>query len=110
MLFRSSVSILTMRGTTLTVENGGPVFYVTNTSSVIALEGGNEISCSSGTLLSAGAGRWGSDGSNGGRVTVTVSGDALEGDVEADDISSVTVTLSGGAVLDGDVSGNVTVG
>ncbi len=105
----ASYSTLTMSGTTITSSVDGPVFYVTNTTCVINLEGGNTFVSEDGQFLSASDGRWGTDGSNGGKVTLNVTGDTIDGTIDTNDISSVTVNLTGGAVLNGSASGNVTV-
>ena len=84
--------------------------FITNTSSVINLNGGNTLNASSEQLVSAGTGRWGSDGSNGGRLTLNIKGDELGGNITADDISNVTVSTTDGGAFTGTTSGNVTVG
>ncbi len=104
----ASVSTLTMTNTTITSELDGPMFYITNTSSVINLKGGNTLTAKSGNLVSAGTGRWGKDGYNGGKLTLNISGESYSDSITADDISSVTVNLSDGAKYTGSTSGPVT--
>ena len=106
----ASVSTLTMLNTTITSELDGPMFYITNTSSVINLNGGNTLTAKSGDLVSAGTGRWGKDGSNGGKLTLNISGESYSDSITADDISSVTVNLSDGAEYSGTTNGSVTIG
>lgn len=105
----ASVSTLTMTNTTITSDLDGPMFYITNTSSVINLNGGNTLTAKSGDLVSAGTGRWGKDGSNGGKLTLNLSGESYSDTITADDISSVTVNLSDGAEFTGNISGSVKV-
>lgn len=105
----ASVSTLTMTDTTIDVDNGGPLIYVTNTSSVVNLFGGNNLSSTSGVFASAATGRWGRDGSNGGSLTINADGDTVAQDLQADDISSVTVYTSNGGTVSGSTSGNVTI-
>ena len=105
----ASVSTLTMTNTTITSDLDGPMFYITNTSSVINLNGGNTLTAKSGDLVSAGTGRWGKDGSNGGKLTLNLSGESYSDTITADDISSVTVNLSDGAEFTGNTSGSVKV-
>ncbi|MCD7740984.1 MAG: right-handed parallel beta-helix repeat-containing protein [Ruminococcus sp.] len=104
----SSVSTLTMTNSTITSDADGAMFYITNTSSVINLNGSNTLTTSSGQLVSAATGRWGNDGSNGGTLTIN-SYDDLTESIDADDISSITVNLLEGATLSGSTSGDVTV-
>lgn len=105
----TSVSTLTMTNATITSKLDGPMFYITNTSSVINLSGGNTLTAKSGDLVSAGTGRWGKDGSNGGKLTLNISEQNYSDNITADDISSVTVNLSDGAEFTGTTSGNVTI-
>ena len=105
----ASVSTLTITNTTITTELDGPMFYITNTSSVINLNGGNTLTAKSGDLVSAGTGRWGKDGFNGGKLTLNISGESYSDSITADDISSVTVNLSDGAAFTGTTSGSVTI-
>lgn len=104
----ASVSTLTMTDTTITVDNGGPLLYVTNTASVVNLYGGNTLKSTSGVFASAATGRWGSDGSNGGTLTIHTA-DSISEALQADDISNITVLTSDGAAVTGSTSGSVTV-
>jgi len=90
----------TMTGGSLTAEVG-PAFYVTNTNAIICLSGGAEIEATSGILISAAAGNWGTSGSNGGAVTFVANGETLFGDLITDDISSIDATLENGTTLSG---------
>ena len=106
----ASVSTLTMTGTTIRNGTDGAMFYITNTSSVINLSGGNTLECENGLLVNAGTGRWGSDGSNGGTLTLNITGDSISDSVTADSISSVTVSVQDGGEFTGETSGDVTIG
>ena len=55
----ANCSTLTMTGTTIRNSTDGAMFYITNTTSVINLEGGNTLECKNGKLVDAAAGRWG---------------------------------------------------
>lgn len=79
-----------------------PLFYVTNSTGVITLSG-VKISNASGILVKAAAGQWGVSGSNGGTAIITASGQALAGNVVADGISAVTLTLKNGSGLTGSI-------
>ena len=85
----------------------GPLFYVTNSTGVITLNGVN-VTAASGTLLNASAGNWGVSGSNGGTAILTANGQTLSGNLVADNVSSVTMTLKNGSSLTGAInSGNI---
>ena len=106
----ASCSTLTMTGTTIRNSTDGAMFYITNTTSVINLEGGNTLECKNGKLVNAAIGRWGKDGSNGGNLSLNIKGDKISSSVTADDISSVAVNVLDGGEFNGETSGEVMVG
>lgn len=105
----ASCSTLSMSGTTIRNGTDGAMFYITNTNSVINLNGNNTLENADGQLVNAATGRWGNDSSNGGTLTLNINGDSISDSIEADDISSVTVNVSGGE-FSGGTSGDVTIG
>ena len=72
-----------------------PMFFVTNTDAVIRLTN-TELQYGSGILLSATGndGEWGNAGSNGGNVEFYAENQSLAGDVEADEISTISMVLT----------------
>ena len=81
-----------------------PMFFVTNTSAKINLTD-TRLNFGSGVLLSVkGTDEWGTSGSNGGTVELTAKDQTLEGDVEADKISEVTISLSDGSSYEGAIN------
>lgn len=106
----ANCSTLTMTGTTIHNSTDGAMFYITNTTSVINLEGGNTLECKNGKLVDAAAGRWGKDGSNGGDLSLNIKDDKISDSVTADDISSVAVNVLDGGEFKGETSGKVMVG
>jgi len=71
-----------------------PMFFVTNTNAVIDLED-TELDFGSGTLLSAcGTSEWGTEGSNGGNVTLNAKAEKLQGNIDLDEISSLSMNLT----------------
>lgn len=106
----ASTSTLTMSGTTIRNNTEGAMFYITNTTSVIELNGGNTLESANGQLVNAATGRWGSDGSNGGNLSLNITGDSISDSVTADDISSVAVNVLDGGEFTGETSGEVMVG
>ena len=103
----ANCSTLKMSGTVIRNNTDGAMFYVTNTSSVVELNGGNTLENANGQLVNAAAGRWGNDGANGGALTLAINGDSVSDSVAADDISSVTVNVLSGEFT-GETSGDVT--
>lgn len=99
---QGSKGTFSMTGGTLSLTaSGGPLFYVTNSTGIITLKGVN-LTAASGILLEAAANdRWGQSGANGGTALLTADGQTLTGNLIADPISSITVTLKNGSVLTG---------
>ena len=93
----------TMNGGTLTNLNGD-VFFVNNTVADIALSGASITNEGGGVFLRAAAAGWGSEGSNGGHVTLTASYQTIEGDMLADSVSSLNLYLTEGSSFSGAVN------
>jgi hypothetical protein len=87
----------------------GPLFYVNNSTAIITLKGVN-VSAASGILVKAAAGNWGNSGSNGGTVILTADGQVLTGNLVADNLSVISLTLQNGSSLDGTINGDHTAG
>ena len=60
---------------------------------------------STGVLLRAESAAWGKSGSNGGKVTFNLSRQAAEGDIVADSVSTVAMTLADGSSYKGTING-----
>jgi hypothetical protein len=75
-----------------------PLFYVTNSTGVIKLTGVT-VKAASGILIKAAAGQWGTRGANGGTVQLTATRQTLAGNVVADKLSTVTLTLTDHSTL-----------
>lgn len=105
----SDCSTLTMTDTTINNNTDGAMFYITNTNSVVNINGANTLKSANGELVSAATGRWGNDGSNGGTLTLNISKMTVADKISADDISTVTVNLSDSAAFTGSTEGSVTV-
>ncbi len=99
-------SSFTMNGGSLNASVG-PLFYITNTESIIELKDAN-LSSASGTLLTASTDRWGNTGSNGGVVTFKAENETLNGNITCDNISSVTAILQNNTTLTGAINANNT--
>ena len=91
-------------GTLANTATTGPLFFVTNSTADITLSGVN-VSAGSGMLVeAAGTEKWGISGSNSGTVFLTADGQTLTGDVEADNISLLTLTLQNGSSIEGAIN------
>ncbi len=75
--------------------NKGDSFFITNTTATIKLE-----NCSftnndtTGVFLRAQAGKWGTSGSNGGKVTLSASHQDIFGNIIVDKVSSISMSLT----------------
>ena len=75
------------------VYSSAPMFFITNTDSVINLENCN-FSYGSNIFMSAkGTTAWGTSGSNGGVVTLNLKNQKIEGNFVIDENSGVTINL-----------------
>ena len=74
------------------VYSSAPFFYVTNTEANIDIKDCT-LKFGSGQFLLADEGDWGTSGSNGGTVTMTLTNQAIEGDIVVGSSSSLTLTL-----------------
>lgn len=98
--------VFTMTGGSLSAAVG-PLFHVTNSTGVITLKG-VQRTVTSGTLLDASAGTWGNSGSNGGTAILTADAQTLTGNLVADSLSSIAVTLQNGSLLQGAINSDNT--
>ncbi|MBQ9015630.1 MAG: hypothetical protein IJ109_05855 [Firmicutes bacterium] len=82
-----------------------PMFFVTNTDAVIDLTN-TELNFGSGVLLSAqGTSEWGTEGSNGGNVTLKAAEEKLTGDIQLDGLSSLSMKLTD-STYEGTINGD----
>ena len=83
-----------MNGGTLTNLNGD-IFFVNNTTATIDLTGTAIVNeDEDGVFLRAAAAGWGSEGSNGGHVTMTAAQQTIDGDMIVDEVSSLNLYLT----------------
>ncbi|EJU35408.1 putative lipoprotein [Slackia sp. CM382] len=100
----SGTSSFSMDGGTLTNENGD-VFFVNNTLCRIDLtDAAITNDDASGVFLRAAAAGWGTQGSNGGNVTLNASSQAIDGDMLVDDVSALNLYLQDGSSFSGAVN------
>ena len=83
-----------------------PMFYITNTKANIALSGCT-FTYGSGTFLKAEEGSWGTSGSNGGTVTLTLTNQDIIGDIVVGSSSSLTIKLIS-STIKGTINGDKT--
>lgn len=97
-------SSFTMNGGTLTNENGD-IFFVNNTATDINLTGATITNNDTeGVFLRAAAAGWGSDGKNGGQVTLNAKQQTINGDMVVDDVSHLNLYLSDSSVFTGAIN------
>ncbi len=87
--------------------NKGDTLYVTNTTASINLKN-NTITNndSEGNFLRAQADSWGSSGSNGGNVTLTMTKQKASGNIVIDSISALDMTMKSGSSYTGTINGD----
>ena len=84
----------TAKNSTITT-NKGDSFYVSNTNAVINLTNNKIINNdSTGYFLRAQADAWGKEGSNGGKVTLNLTNQEIDGNIGIDEISSLTMNMT----------------
>ena len=94
----------TMDGSSLTNKNGD-VFFVNNTQAVITLMDSEIVNeDASGLLLRAAAAGWGSEGSNGGNVTLKTGQQELNGDIVVDSVSTLNMYLADESTFTGAIN------
>ena len=87
------------------INQHGAIFFVTNTTAIINLSGSTITNNDSDNIfLNAGSAAWGSSGSNGGKVTLTASNQAINGRINIDSSSSLALTLKDSSSLNGAVN------
>ena len=103
----TGVSTLSLTDVSLTCTREAPILYVTNTSSQATLT--RCTLTAPGGLVKADEDRWGTSGSNGGALALTMDATTSDGAIAAGSSSSVTVTTANGGAATGTASGSVTV-
>ena len=97
-------SVFTMTGGDMTALTGD-MFHVTNVTTTISLTGvAFHPADDSSVFLSASADAWGSSGSNGGHVTLNLASQEIAGDLTADALSSLHISLTENSSLTGAVN------
>ena len=103
----AQASTLTLTGVSLTCTDPVPLLYVINTTSQATLT--DCTLSNSGALASADEDRWGTSGSNGGTLALTLDATTSDGAITAGSTSSITVTAINNGGATGTTSENVTV-
>jgi hypothetical protein len=83
-----------------------PMFFVTNTDSNVNLNSCN-FKYNSNTFLKIDEGDWGNSGSNGGKVTLTLTNQNIEGNIIVGSTSSLTINLVNSSIK-GTINGDKT--
>ena len=99
---QGSEGVFNMTGGSLShTATTGPLFFITNATAYITLQNVDMNIVSGELLLASATDRWGKEGENGGTVYLTSDGQSLTGDIRADAISRVHVTLKNKSTLIG---------
>ncbi len=89
----------TMNGGTLTNQNGD-IFFINNTTARIDLTDASIVNNdSNGVFLRAAAAGWGSEGSNGGQVSLNASSQDINGNILVDAVSNLNLSLKNASAL-----------
>ncbi len=83
----------------------GSLFYITNTHAIVNLTN-SKLTNSTDTLISSVAGKWGTEGENGGNVDFTASMQTLSGNIVCDNLSTVNFNLNNSSNYTGTINGN----
>ena len=87
------VATFTAKNSTITTNNGDSI-YVSNTSAVINLENNKFINNdSNGYFFRAQKDSWGKEGSNGGKATLNLTNQEINGNIGVDEISSLVMNM-----------------
>ena len=93
-------------GSKITTKKGD-TFYVTNTSAKISLTNNTITNTdSTGNFLRAQADSWGTSGSNGGDITLTMSKQKASGNIVIDSISTLKMTMKNSSSYKGTINGS----
>jgi hypothetical protein len=91
---QEGVATFTAKNSTITTKNGDSI-YVTNTSAIINLTNNKFINNdSSGYFLRIQKDSWGNEGSNGGKVTLNLTNQDVDGNIGVDEISSLIMNMT----------------
>ncbi len=105
-------SVFNAEGGSITAQTGD-LFYITNTDSKISLKN-VDLTLANDTFLrvegNSSSRGWGTEGSNGGDVTLTADSQKIEGNILVDSISSLKYSLSGGSNYQGSINPDGTGG
>lgn len=95
--FNSTNSIIT--------TNDGDSFYVTNTTAIINLENNTIINNDiDGNFLRVQKDSWGTNGSNGGDVTLNIVNQKITGNIDIDSISTLNMTMKTNSYYEGSIN------
>ena len=96
----STIEILS----TSSVYYTAPMFFITNTAANINLEGCNFIYGSGIFLSAAGTSEWGTSGSNGGDITLTLNNQQITGNFDVDSSSGLSIVLKQNSKITGTIN------
>ncbi len=92
-----------MNGGSLTNKNGD-IFFVNNTVAEISLTDAEISNEDAGVFLRAAAAGWGTEGQNGGQVTLNATCQTIDGDMLVDEVSNLNLYLKGNSAFTGSIN------
>lgn len=102
----SGIARLDASNSKLTTYADGAFIHVNNTQAETTLENDEIIMPNTNTLINAAASRWGNEGENGGHLTFTAKNQQLTGNIVADSISTIDISLTNSSTLTGAINPN----
>ncbi len=97
-------SLFTAKNSKITT-NKGDTFYITNTSATINLTNNTIVNKDSeGNFLRAQSDSWGNSGSNGGKVTLMLTDQKVNGNIVIDSVSTLKMTMSSNSYFKGTIN------
>lgn len=88
----------------LITTNQGDSFFITNTTAHIYLTHNIFVNTDDGAFLRAQAGKWGTEGNNGGKILLSLNDQVVEGDIVLDSISSLDMSLTNESFFKGAIN------
>ena len=102
----------TSEDSTLTIQSDSdyykvaPMFFITNTDAIINLANTKLVYGSNILINAKGTSEWGKSGSNGGNITLNATNQILTGNIEVDEISTLTMNLKESTTYKGTINEN----
>ena len=97
------IAKFTAKDSSLNNNSDGPMFYITNTTAEATLEN-TQLKQAGDILVKVTSDRWGAEGKNGGDFTLNAQNQQLKGQILANNISKVALTLGENSSFQGTIN------